>query len=43
VESGSDRADAEDQDEEIEGIQRPAQEAGDERIALNGREAPEVG
>jgi hypothetical protein len=42
VKSGRDGADAEDQNEEIEGVQRPAQEAGDERIALEGSEAPEV-
>jgi hypothetical protein len=43
VESGGDGADAEDQNEKIEGVQRPAQEAGDESVALEGSEAPEVG
>jgi hypothetical protein len=43
VKSGGDGADAEDQNEEIEGIQRPAEEAGEEGVALEGRKAAEVG
>jgi hypothetical protein len=42
VKSAGDGADAEDQNEKIEGVQRPAEEAGDERIALDGSEAAEV-
>jgi hypothetical protein len=42
VESRGDCADAEDQNEKIEGVQRPAEETGDERVALDGSEAAEV-
>jgi hypothetical protein len=37
-----DGADAEDQDEEIECVERPAEKAGDESIALGGGEAAKV-
>jgi hypothetical protein len=39
VEFIGDGADAENEDEEIEGVERPAEEAGDESIPLNGGEA----
>jgi hypothetical protein len=42
VKSAGDGADAEDQNEKIESVQRPAEEAGDERIALDGSKAAEV-
>jgi hypothetical protein len=42
VKSGGDGADTEDQDEEVEGVERPAEEAGDKGVALDGCEAAEV-
>jgi hypothetical protein len=42
VEIGGDGADAEYEDEEVERVERPAQEAGDEGVALLLRERAEI-
>jgi hypothetical protein len=42
VEIGADRLDAEDEDEEIKGIQRPAGERGEEGVPLRAAELGEV-
>ena len=41
VEFRGDGADAEDNDEKIEGVESPAEEGGEERVALGGSEAAE--
>jgi hypothetical protein len=37
-----DGGDAENQDEEIEGVERPAEKAGDESVALDGGETAKM-
>jgi hypothetical protein len=42
VKFAGDGSDAKRENEEIEGIERPAQEAGDERVALSRGKPPEM-
>ena len=42
VEFGGDGADAKSEDEKIESVERPAQKAGDEGVALQRSEPPEM-